>query len=90
VAADRGAAVTDAAPESPGEPAASAREDKPETPTVKYLRETRNAVVFIAWLLSVVTILGIAGAVVVAVHVHNENSPPSASCASQGGTEAGC
>jgi hypothetical protein len=82
--------VTDAAPESPEDSAAAAPAEKPETPAVKYLRETRNAVLFIAWLLTVVTILGIASAIVVAVHVHDENHPPSASCASQGGTVAGC
>jgi hypothetical protein len=88
--------VTDAVPESPAElpapaePASPVTPETPETPAVKYLRETRNAVVFIAWLLAVVTVLGVAAAIVVAVHVHDENGPPSASCASQGGTDASC
>jgi hypothetical protein len=87
--------VTDAVPESPPELPAHAEPppdttETPETPAVKYLRETRNAVVFIAWLLAVVTVLGVAVAIVVAVHVHDEHGPPSASCASQGGTDASC
>ena len=62
-----------------------------ETVTEKYARHTRNAVVFIAWIIGIGMAASIIVGVSVAVHISNDNSYNSPSnCSSVGGTNPNC
>jgi hypothetical protein len=82
-----------------GEHAAAtpARAAAAETPELKYLRETRNATVFIAVVVGIVCVMALIGSIVVGVQLSHLNANltsgtggVSSSCMSAGGTDPSC
>jgi hypothetical protein len=67
-----------------------------ESPELSYLRQTRNATVFIAVVVGIVCVLTLVGAIVVGVQLSNLNANlrggggAASSCASLGGTDPSC
>jgi hypothetical protein len=64
---------------------------------VRYLRETRNAVTFIAVIVGIVATLALIGTIIVGVQLSKLNSDlngisggASSNCMSQGGTDPSC
>jgi hypothetical protein len=64
----------------------------------RYARETRGAVVFIAWCVGIVVIISLVGAIIAGIDLAKVNSDlnngggstTSSNCVSQGGTNPGC
>lgn len=80
-------------------PSAGAAARQPETPELRYMRQTRNATVFIAVVVGVVCVLSLAGLIIAGVQLSsvrsqlnnlNGTTTNSSSCASQGGTDPSC
>lgn len=68
-----------------------------ETPELKYMRETRNAAVFIAVIVGIVATLSLIATIIVGVQLsnldHDLNSiggGSTSNCLSQGGTDPSC
>jgi hypothetical protein len=60
----------------------------------RYARQTRNATVFMAWLIGVLAALSLIGSIITAVeiaHLSNAiNGGSSSNCFTQGGTDTSC
>jgi ABC-type Fe3+ transport system permease subunit len=71
------------------------RLSRAESPELKYLRETRNAAVFIAIVAGIVCVLALVGSIVVGVQLSHLNanltsgSGAASTCMSEGGTDPG-
>ena len=69
-----------------------------EPPELKFMRETRNAVVFIAWVVGLAAVISLIVGIVVAVQISKVNSQlsnlgggtTSSNCMSQGGSDPSC
>lgn len=70
-----------------------------ETPELRYMRQTRTAVVFIAVVVGIVCVLSLVGAIVMGVQLAkvntqlsnlSGNNTSSSNCLSQGGTNPSC
>ena len=66
-----------------------------ETPELKYMRETRNAAVFIAVVVGIVATLSLIATIIVGVQLSKLNNSisgggTSSNCLSQGGTDPSC
>jgi hypothetical protein len=69
----------------------------PETIEQKYMRETRDALRVIAWVMALTFILGVVAAIIVGVQISKigtdlggASSSTSSNCMSQGGTDPSC
>ena len=83
----------------PAAGAAGVAAGQPGTLELTYMRQTRNATVFIAVVVGVVCVLSLAGLIIAAVQLNsvrsqlnnlNGTTTNSSSCASQGGTDPSC
>lgn len=69
-----------------------------EAPELRYMRETRNAVVFIAWVVGIVCVISLILGIVAGVQLAKVNSQlsnlgggtSSSNCMSHGGTDPSC
>lgn len=68
-----------------------------ETPEQRYARQTRTAVVFIAWVVGVVVVLTLIFGIIAGVQLgkiqnelNNSGSATNSNCLSQGGTNPNC
>jgi hypothetical protein len=68
-----------------------------ETPEQRYARQTRTAVVFIAWVVAVVVVLTLIFGIIAGVQLgkiqnelNNGGSTTNSDCLSQGGTNPNC